>query len=514
MRTLPRLIAMLSGILAFSHSSIAKDDLALGRITPVPSDQQIPAMDFNRPLLFVEPVLNPSGTRFAALIENQHFAANVLVCDIATGKFEWSDVGSNVTSFMWMNDKELMVDTTIGVRRRGLGYERFGGGLTIREVGDLDKVKEQGWFHGKPGAVEGTTQIIPAPLPSPTNGWPTGGMGTQWVRPENGVLDFFVQNDAGNLSLYRFDGRGVLKSPVNPFDVEPKGIGTRKGEMIALGPRQDGRPRALQYVDVETGALGKVIYQDDKYDGADRIIRRPGTWEVIGVSVPHMAEHVAWLDAKHQHVQEMINHFFQRSYGVIVSADRADTRFLVKEVSDIKPPTYYLLDLEKKSIGLLKNTGPWIDPSRMRPMQPMSYKARDGARIDGYLTLPAGASAEHPAPLVVLPHGGPWNRDTWGWSCGQASRRSSARKSGCAIEIRASTALAQALAVEVDRPVFGRDPVDVAAGRDDAGARGELAGTMRETLPLAAVEGRAMIALPPGESAAPRMKSICPPMPE
>jgi hypothetical protein len=36
---------------------------------------------------------------------------------------------------------------------------------------------------------------------------------------------------------------------------------------------------------------------------------------------------------------------------------------------------------------------------------------------------------------------------------------------------------------------------------------------MRETLPPAAVEGRAMIALPPSESAAPRMKSIWPPMP-
>ena len=39
-------------------------------------------------------------------------------------------------------------------------------------------------------------------------------------------------------------------------------------------------------------------------------------------------------------------------------------------------------------------------------------------------------------------------------------------------------------------------------------------GTMREIVPFAAVEGRAMIGLPPGDSAAPWMKSICPPMPE
>lgn len=30
--------------------------------------------------------------------------------------------------------------------------------------------------------------------------------------------------------------------------------------------------------------------------------------------------------------------------------------------------------------------------------------------------MPAGASKEHPAPLVVLPHGGPWARDSWGFN--------------------------------------------------------------------------------------------------
>ena len=34
--------------------------------------------------------------------------------------------------------------------------------------------------------------------------------------------------------------------------------------------------------------------------------------------------------------------------------------------------------------------------------------------IEAYLTLPAGASKEHPAPLVVYPHGGPWARDVGG----------------------------------------------------------------------------------------------------
>ena len=42
----------------------------------------------------------------------------------------------------------------------------------------------------------------------------------------------------------------------------------------------------------------------------------------------------------------------------------------------------------------------------------------------------------------------------------------------------------------------------------------ELAEVRSKTPPPAAVEGSAMMGLPPRESAAPRMKSICPPMPE
>jgi hypothetical protein len=75
-------------------------------------------------------------------------------------------------------------------------------------------------------------------------------------------------------------------------------------------------------------------------------------------------------------------------------------------------------------------------------------------------------------------------------------------------------ALAQREPVQVDGAVLGDDPVHVAARGDDARAGLERRVVMRETLPPAAVEGSAMIGLPPSERAAPRMKSICPPMPE
>jgi dipeptidyl aminopeptidase/acylaminoacyl peptidase len=49
-------------------------------------------------------------------------------------------------------------------------------------------------------------------------------------------------------------------------------------------------------------------------------------------------------------------------------------------------------------------------------MQPISFKARDGLLINGYLTLPQGSKTTN-LPVVVLPHDVPWrSRDTWGYS--------------------------------------------------------------------------------------------------
>jgi dipeptidyl aminopeptidase/acylaminoacyl peptidase len=48
-------------------------------------------------------------------------------------------------------------------------------------------------------------------------------------------------------------------------------------------------------------------------------------------------------------------------------------------------------------------------------MKPIAYTARDGRTIHGYLTVPAGAEPAN-LPAVVLVHGGPWARDTWGYN--------------------------------------------------------------------------------------------------
>jgi dipeptidyl aminopeptidase/acylaminoacyl peptidase len=49
----------------------------------------------------------------------------------------------------------------------------------------------------------------------------------------------------------------------------------------------------------------------------------------------------------------------------------------------------------------------------------LTATATDGAQVESWLVVPNGASAEHPAPLVVWAHGGPlssWNGWHWRWN--------------------------------------------------------------------------------------------------
>ncbi|MDP2138045.1 MAG: alpha/beta fold hydrolase, partial [Candidatus Didemnitutus sp.] len=58
---------------------------------------------------------------------------------------------------------------------------------------------------------------------------------------------------------------------------------------------------------------------------------------------------------------------------------------------------------------------PWLPENLLGEVRLMTFKARDGLMLDGYVTLPADHVPDRPAPMVVLPHGGPWARDVWGY---------------------------------------------------------------------------------------------------
>jgi dipeptidyl aminopeptidase/acylaminoacyl peptidase len=126
-----------------------------------------------------------------------------------------------------------------------------------------------------------------------------------------------------------------------------------------------------------------------------------------------MKPQIHWFDARAAALQAAVDAALPGRINTL-QGDRND-RVLVYSYSDIDPGRWFLLDTKTSKMREVGVSRPHIDPARMRPMETIRYRARDGLMVNAYLTRPELAVPE-PAPMVVLIHGGPQVRDRWAWN--------------------------------------------------------------------------------------------------
>jgi dipeptidyl aminopeptidase/acylaminoacyl peptidase len=96
------------------------------------------------------------------------------------------------------------------------------------------------------------------------------------------------------------------------------------------------------------------------------------------------------------------------------SSTRDERLFLVSANSDRDPGTTYLFDRNTKKLTLQYRVYEKLPREHLAEMRAIRYKSSDGLEVPAFLTLPRGTTGKN-LPLVVVPHGGPWYRDSWGY---------------------------------------------------------------------------------------------------
>ena len=434
--------------------------LDLKRVAPVAATEQIPASDFFRPLILQEPRLNQAGTHIAAIITAGEDKHQLLVYSLKTQKFEI--VGGagdkDIYEAHWLDNSRLV----FGLSTRKM----YGLGLMATDVGSLSRAYPLLQYYG--------SRLIAVPLKDPLHPlvWnrydglsansvdlgaaivdsniqtgslidlskasadmgdlmdaqdnnlkhivsryavPRPGITYHYLADREGRLAFGFTSDDGKNAMFRLADNRWEKCPVDLEQIDVVGYGDEPGQVLVVGPRQEGKPRALQLLDAATGQLGQVLLQDQEYDFSGWIYHHPVNRQILGAVFNRNGPHVTWFSEEYRNLQKTLDGFFPGVVVRIIGSDEAQKLFLIATSSDRQPTIYSWVDLEKHTAGLFKNSAPWIDPQRMRPMNIIKFKTRDGRQLDAYLTMPAGASKQNPPPLVVLPHGGPWLRDNWGF---------------------------------------------------------------------------------------------------
>lgn len=247
-----------------------------------------------------------------------------------------------------------------------------------------------------------------------------------WKTDRNGEI-VARYRDIGN--AVRVEGRNPgerdwsLVTTVRPNDLkelqdfEFLGPTDKPAELyVAIKPKTpaDGEFRSLHTYDFKTKTLSPPIWPDVKHDLED-IVYDGNSFNLDGVCY---YAHIYTCDFKNKKTTSYfraISKFFEDKRNIFPLSTSADQRWWLFLVSGPdEKSSYYLFDWENKHIELLERRYTALDDSHLAISEPYAFQASDGQSVPGYLTYLPDAPKTG-APLIVMPHGGPEARDTYGF---------------------------------------------------------------------------------------------------
>ena len=202
------------------------------------------------------------------------------------------------------------------------------------------------------------------------------------VGPDDEMTTHPIGLDSDGRTLYMVDSRERETSALVELDLD-----AREERQLATDSRADitgfmthpstGRPQAVSI----------------EYERA--------RWAPIDDSI---AEHLALLRGK-----------FGDDYW-LTSRSLDDGRWVVAHEQDVGPLDFYLYERDEQKLQFLFSNRPELNKYELAPMKSATIRSRDGLDLTVYYTRPSWTCDESgPPPAVLLVHGGPWGRDSWGF---------------------------------------------------------------------------------------------------
>lgn len=166
----------------------------------------------------------------------------------------------------------------------------------------------------------------------------------------------------------------------------------------------------LMEVQLDTGVIN-VIVEDNQYD-VDQVLVNPVTRRLEAALVVRMRSEWQLVDCSLQLDFDVLRQTCDGDF-IIENRDATGRRWIVSFVIDDGPTRYYIYDSLTRRADFLFSNRPMLKRYKLAKMRPITFHARDGLAIHGYLTLPLEVESTA-LPLILLVHGGPWARDVWG----------------------------------------------------------------------------------------------------
>ena len=228
----------------------------------------------------------------------------------------------------------------------------------------------------------------------------------------------------GGQSFYRVTNGKVETTPFATIGLDdslttgPAGFTTDGKALYWL----DSRGRDTAALIAQDVASGKqtVVAQDARAD-IEATMADPRTGVVQAWSVnylrndwvasdPAIGKDLAWLKSQ------------LKGDITVTSRTDADDLWTVAVDPVTAPSATWIYDRKAHTLKQLYVGRPELVGAPLVAMHPEAIPSRDGMTLVSYLTLPAGSDPDgdgrpdHPIPMVLFVHGGPWARDAYGYN--------------------------------------------------------------------------------------------------
>ena len=178
----------------------------------------------------------------------------------------------------------------------------------------------------------------------------------------------------------------------------------------AIGP-YEGR-NAIWLIDLTDKEEPKLIFSHPLVDVGHAVLTTNG--RLLGARYDDGYPLMYYADDSARQSMEVINKLTPGRFNTIHGTTLDDRVLVIQSSGDVEAPRFLLFDRQAHQVTQFGTAYPDRDSTTLGSMRPISYPARDGTPIPSYLSVPPGAPATH-LPLIVMPHGGPIARDTWGY---------------------------------------------------------------------------------------------------
>jgi dipeptidyl aminopeptidase/acylaminoacyl peptidase len=229
--------------------------------------------------------------------------------------------------------------------------------------------------------------------------------------------------------------RWDIDTNLRQMSVFGRAKGERRWKLIDRAPYEETREQVVvgysepddAVIMLKSAPEGVKVVRRALADGAETVLgpqinsQSPHvTWDLernmpIGIVVEEERPAYQWLDAEMGAVHAKLARVFKGKLVTLMGWSSDRSRFVVRIDASDSVPQWMLFEAATNQLSPIGDEYPELAEVRLGATRWLTYKARDGLEINAYLTLPPGLAAGVKPPLVVMPHGGPASRDSYGF---------------------------------------------------------------------------------------------------